>query len=42
MNILATLPTVGVEDINYNIIKSLGYSPNDVINHNDLRKPYIE
>jgi hypothetical protein len=31
-----------IQDFNYNIIKSLGYSPFDVINHNDLRKPYIE
>ena|ERR1700741_806503 len=31
-----------IEDFNFNIIKSLGYSPHDVIDHNDLRKPYIE
>ena len=31
-----------IEDFNYNIIKSFGYSPYDVINHNDLRVPYIE
>lgn len=31
-----------IEDFNYNIIKSLGYSPFDLINHNDLRKPFIE
>lgn len=30
-----------IEDINYNIIKSFGCSPNDVIDHNDLRLPHI-
>jgi len=31
-----------IEDLNYNIIKSFGYSPYDIIYHNDLRLPYIE
>jgi hypothetical protein len=31
-----------IEDFNYNIIKTLGYSPEDIIDHNDLRHPHIE
>jgi hypothetical protein len=31
-----------LEDFNFNIIKTLGYSPYEVIDHNDLRKSYIE
>jgi len=31
-----------IEDFNFNIIKTLGYSPHDVVDHKDLRKPYVE
>jgi hypothetical protein len=30
-----------IVDINYNILKSFGCSPNDVTDHNDLRVPHI-
>jgi hypothetical protein len=31
-----------IEDLNYNIINILGYSPYNVIDHKKLRKPFIE
>lgn len=31
-----------IEDINYNIIQNLGYSPNDIIDHYNLKNDNIK